>query len=246
MAARDQLMIEITPQVLLKAYACGIFPMAESAEDPALYWIEPQHRGVMPLDAVTVPGRLARTIRNTPYVVRIDTDFPGTIDGCAAARPGRQSTWINSRIRALYGELFDLGHCHTVEVWDGERMVGGLYGVALKGAFFGESMFSIERDASKIALIHLAARLIHGGFNLLDTQFVTQHLRQFGAMEIGRAAFHKRLEKALAVEGSFFALPPDVSPEQVVEIVMAACVHKPTLAKPGTTPGIPAISKRKS
>lgn len=219
MASRDQLMIEITPQVLLKAYSCGIFPMAESADDPALYWIEPQHRGVMPLDAVEVPGRLRRTIRNSPLEVRIDTAFDATIDGCAAARPGRQSTWINSRIRSLYGELFALGHCHTVEVWDGERLVGGLYGVALRGAFFGESMFSLERDASKIALIHLSARLIGGGFKLLDTQFVTQHLRQFGAIEIDRAAFHRRLEAALAVEGQFDALPPDTSREAVLDII---------------------------
>ncbi len=227
MAARDQLMIEITPQVLLKAYSCGIFPMAESADDPALYWIEPQHRGVLPLDSVNVPGRLGRTIRNSPYDVRIDTDFERTIEGCAAARPGRNSTWINARIKSLYGELFKLGHCHTVEVWDGDRIVGGLYGVALKGAFFGESMFSVERDTSKIALIHLCARLIHGGFNLLDTQFVTQHLRQFGAMEIGRAAFHKRLEKALAVEGNFYALPIDAPREEIVRIVVEACVRPP-------------------
>jgi leucyl/phenylalanyl-tRNA--protein transferase len=222
MAARDQLMIEITPQVLLKAYSCGIFPMAESADDPALYWIEPQHRGVMPLDAVNVPSRLARTIRNTPYVVRVDTDFLGVIEGCAGQRAGRQSTWINDRIRSLYGELFALGHCHTVEVWDGTRLVGGLYGVALKGAFFGESMFSHERDASKIALVHLAARLIHGRYNLLDTQFVTQHLRQFGAIEIDRAAFHKRLEAALRVDDADFrALPFDAEPPRVLEIVAA-------------------------
>lgn len=225
MAARDQLMIEITPQVLLKAYSCGIFPMAESADDPALYWIEPQHRGLLPLDAVNVPSRLQRTIRNTPFDVRIDTDFAGTIDGCASARPGRQSTWINARIRSLYGELFALGHCHTVEVWDGDRLVGGLYGVALKGAFFGESMFSFERDSSKIALIYLCARLIHGGFNLLDTQFVTQHLRQFGALEIGRAAFHRRLERALSVEANFNALPADTSRERIIEIVTSANVR---------------------
>jgi leucyl/phenylalanyl-tRNA--protein transferase len=226
MAARDQLMIEITPQVLLKAYSCGIFPMAESADDPALYWIEPQHRGVMPLDAVRVPSRLARTIRTTAMQVRIDTDFEGVIDGCAASRPGRSSTWINERIRALYGELFAQGHCHTVEVWEGARLVGGLYGVALKGAFFGESMFSYARDASKIALVHLSARLIHGGFNLLDTQFVTQHLRQFGAIEIDRAAFHRRLEAALAVDARFDALAPDTVPDRILEIVEAAATRR--------------------
>ena len=175
MASRDDIVIEITPQVLLKAYTCGIFPMAESAEDPALYWIEPQHRGILPLDRVHVPRRLARTLRAVPYAIKVDTDIEGVIEGCAASRPGRRSTWINERIRGLYRDLFALGHCHTVEVWAGQRLVGGLYGVALNGAFFGESMFSYERDASKIALVYLAARLAHGGFRLLDTQFVTDH-----------------------------------------------------------------------
>ncbi len=204
--SRDDIMIEITPQVLLKAYACGIFPMAESADDPALYWIEPQFRGVLPLDSMHVPKRLERTVRTTPLQVRIDNDFEGVIEGCAASRPGRRSTWINRRIRNLYRELFDLGYCHTVEVWDGERLVGGLYGVALKAAFFGESMFSIERDASKIALVHLAARLIHGGFRLLDTQFVTDHLRQFGTQEIERPVFQRLLEEALSADADFKAL----------------------------------------
>src|SRR3972149_2307909 len=142
MATHDEIAIEITPQVLLKAYTCGIFPMAESADDPALYWIEPQHRGILPLDAVHVPRRLARTLRTSTYAVRIDTDIDGIIQGCAASRPGRRSTWINERIRSLYRDLFDLGHCHTVEVWDEERLVGGLYGVALNGAFFGARTFS--------------------------------------------------------------------------------------------------------
>ena len=204
--SRDDIMIEITPQVLLKAYACGIFPMAESADDPALYWIEPQFRGVLPLDSMHVPKRLERTVRTTPLQVRIDNDFEGVIEGCAASRPGRRSTWINRRIRNLYRELFDLGYCHTVEVWDGERLVGGLYGVALKAAFFGESMFSIERDASKIALVHLAARLIHGGFRLLDTQFVTDHLRQFGTQEIERPVFQRLLEESLSADADFKAL----------------------------------------
>ncbi len=206
MAAFDDLSLTITPQVLLKAYACGIFPMAESADDPALYWIEPQKRGILPLDALHVPGRLARSIRQDIFEVRIDTDFAGVITGCAASRPGRRSTWINARIRSLYGELFDLGHCHTVEVWRDGRLAGGLYGVALHGAFFGESMFSNERDASKVALVHLAARLIHGGFTLLDTQFVTAHLRQFGTQEVGREAFHKHLERALSVAADFHRL----------------------------------------
>ena len=218
MAARDQ-RIEITPQVLLKAYSCGIFPMAESADDPALYWIEPQQRGVLPLDGIHLSSRLAQTIRNTPLVVRINSDFAGVIEGCAASRPGRRTTWINGRIRSLYGELFELGHCHTVEVWDGGKLVGGLYGVALRGAFFGESMFSYARDASKIALMHLSARLIYGGFTLLDTQFVTEHLRQFGASEVERPEFHGLLETALARDVDFLALERDLPPERVVEIV---------------------------
>lgn len=221
MAARDQLTIDITPQVLLKAYSCGIFPMAESADDPALYWIEPQQRGVLPLDTIHLSSRLAQTIRNTPLEVRIDTHFHGVIDGCAASRPGRRTTWINGRIRSLYGELFDMGRCHTVEVWEDGHLVGGLYGVALHGAFFGESMFSFVRDASKIALMHLSARLIHGGFTLLDTQFVTEHLRQFGALEVERADFHVLLENALKHDGDFLALEKDVSPARVVEIVTA-------------------------
>ena len=216
MASRDDIVIEITPQVLLKAYACGIFPMAESAEDPALYWIEPQQRGVLPLDQVHVPRRLARTIRQAVYDVRVDTDFDGVVSGCAASRPGRRTTWINPRIRSLYRDLFRSGHCHTVEAWAGGRLVGGLYGVALNGAFFGESMFSTERDASKVALVYLCARLIRGGFTLLDTQFVTEHLRQFGTVEIERTEFHKLLEKALVHEAHFGALPKDASAEEIL------------------------------
>lgn len=215
-ASRDDIMIEITPQVLLKAYSCGIFPMAESAEDPALYWIEPQHRGILPLQNVHVPKRLARTIRTCNYSVCADNDFDGVIDGCAESRPGRRSTWINSRIRHLYRQLFDLGHCHTVEVWDGDRLVGGLYGVALGGAFFGESMFSTARDVSKIALVHLCGRLNYGGFVLLDTQFVTDHLRQFGTVEVGRDDFQGLLEEALKVPADFNRLPGEVSGAEIL------------------------------
>lgn len=227
MASRDDIVIEITPQVLLKAYTCGIFPMAESADDPALYWIEPQHRGILPLDAVHVPRRLARTLRIAPYTVRIDTDIEGVIEGCASSRPGRRSTWINVRIRSLYRDLFNLGHCHTVEVWDGSRLVGGLYGVALNGAFFGESMFSYARDASKIALVHLAARLAYGGFRLLDTQFVTDHLRQFGTVELNREEFHRMLEKALDVQADFLRLPTDAPPEEILSILDTAHAPRP-------------------
>lgn len=221
MASRDDPMLEITPQVLLKAYSCGIFPMAESADDPALYWIEPQHRGVLPIANAHFPRRLLRTVRTTPLVVKTDTHYEAVIDGCAASRPGRTSTWINKRIRTLYRELFQLGHCHTVEVWNGNRIVGGLYGVALKGAFFGESMFSYERDASKIALVHLVARLKAGGFTLLDTQFVTEHLRQFGTIELERDEFQVELEKALQIEAAFSTLPAIVSGAEAVALVDA-------------------------
>ncbi len=222
MTSRDDILIDITPQVLLKAYACGIFPMAESAEDPALYWIEPQHRGILPLHKVHVPRRLRRTLRSTPLVVRSDNDFNAVIDGCAGSRDGRRSTWINSRIRSLYRDLFDMGYCHTIEVWNGDTLVGGLYGVALSGAFFGESMFSFERDASKIALVHLAGRLIAGRFRLLDTQFVTDHLQQFGTIEVDREKFHRLLEHALAANSDFKTLPPITTAAEVLDIIDAA------------------------
>jgi len=198
MTSIDDVMIEITPHVLLKAYACGIFPMAESAEDNALYWIEPERRGILPLDRVHVPKRLARTIRKGGFEVRIDRNFEEVIEGCAAPRSGRRSTWINARIRNLYRELFVLRHCHTVEVWQDGQLTGGLYGVHLGRAFFGESMFSRARDASKIALVYLIARLKYGGFTLLDTQFVTGHLARFGAIEVSREEFQRFLEAALA------------------------------------------------
>jgi leucyl/phenylalanyl-tRNA--protein transferase len=199
MTSIDDVMIEITPQVLLKAYACGIFPMAESADDNALYWIEPERRGILPLDAVHVPKSLARAIRRGGFEVKIDNDFDAVIEGCAAPRIGRRSTWINGRIRGLYRELFALDHCHTVEVWQDGELTGGLYGVHLGRAFFGESMFSRARDASKIALVYLVARLKYGGFTLLDTQFVTEHLARFGAIEVSRQAFQRLLEDALGM-----------------------------------------------
>lgn len=217
MTTRDDIVIEITPQVLLKAYACGILPMAEAADDPALYWIEPQARGVLPLDAVHVAKRLARTVRQDKFEVRIDTDFFGVIGGCGAARAGRETTWINDKIRKLYFDLYDLGHCHTVECWQHGKLVGGLYGVALGSAFFGESMFSYETDASKVALVHLVGRLIAGGFTLLDCQFVTEHLRQFGTIEIDRNEFHRRLERALAAPADFNALPKVTTGETVLQ-----------------------------
>jgi leucyl/phenylalanyl-tRNA---protein transferase len=195
----------VTPSLLLRAYACGIFPMADSADDPTLYWVEPRLRGVLPLDAFHLPKRLARTVRSERFEVRVDTDFLGVIEGCAASRPGRRATWINEPIRRLYGELFRLGHVHTVEAWREGRLVGGLYGVKLGAAFFGESMFSVERDASKVALVHLVARLKRGGFALLDTQFLTGHLAKFGAVEIKREDYLRLLDDALRQEAEFLS-----------------------------------------
>jgi leucyl/phenylalanyl-tRNA--protein transferase len=195
----------VTPALLLRAYACGIFPMADSADDPTLYWVEPRHRGVLPLDGFHIPRRLARTVRSGLFEMRIDTDFDTVIAGCSAGRPGRRVTWINEPIRRLYGELFRMGHVHTVEAWREGKMVGGLYGVKLGAAFFGESMFSVERDASKVALVHLVERLRKGGFRLLDTQFLTAHLAQFGAIEIAREDYLVLLDDALRLDAAFTA-----------------------------------------
>jgi leucyl/phenylalanyl-tRNA--protein transferase len=211
MASRETALVEITPDVLLKAYACGIFPMAESADDPALYWIEPERRGVIPLEGFHVPTRLARSVRRTSLTVVADRDFDSVIAGCGEAGPGRARTWINTRIRNLYRGLYDIGHCHTVEVYDGDELVGGLYGVSLGRAFFGESMFHRARDASKIALVHLVARLKAGGYKLLDTQFVTDHLKIFGAIELSRRQYHKVLAEALIGEADFARLARDGS-----------------------------------
>lgn len=218
MANRENTYIEITPDVLLKAYACGIFPMAESADDPALYWIEPEQRGIIPLNGFHVSSRLARTLRTTPLAVHIDRDFDAVIDGCAEPAPDRDKTWINARIRKIYRALYDIGHCHTVEVYDGEHLVGGLYGVSLGRAFFGESMFHRVRDASKIALVHLVARLRAGGFRLCDTQYVTEHLKTFGAVDVPKKRYHRMLEEALTGEADFAALPTDrlISGEQAL------------------------------
>jgi leucyl/phenylalanyl-tRNA--protein transferase len=206
MTRRDEARIEITPEVLLKAYACGIFPMAESADDPGLYWVEPEWRGVLPLDGLHVPRRLQRTVRSDRFEIRIDHDFEAVIEACAAPAPGRGKTWINRRILKLYRELHRIGHCHTVEAWREGRLVGGLYGVRLKRAFFGESMFHVERDASKVCFVHLVARLKVGGFRLLDAQFLTDHLAQFGAIEISRREYQQTLTEALAGEADFYRL----------------------------------------
>ena len=198
-------MIELSPELLLRAYAAGLFPMAESAEGPDLFWIDPDPRGVLPLDQFHLPRRLRRTLRSSQFEIRVDTAFEAVIRGCAEPTEIRPKTWINDEILRLYRALYEQGFAHSVEAWREGELVGGLYGVALRGVFFGESMFSRTTDASKVALVHLVARLVRGGFRLLDTQFVTDHLRRFGAVEIPRADYHRQLERALGVEAHFVA-----------------------------------------
>jgi leucyl/phenylalanyl-tRNA--protein transferase len=199
---------EITPQVLLKAYACGIFPMAESAEDPGLFWVEPEKRGIIPLDELHIPRSLRKTLKRAPYEIRIDHDFGAVIDACAQETQDRPKTWINQRIRKLYRELHAIGHCHSVECWADGELAGGLYGVRLGAAFFGESMFARRTDASKVALVHLVERLRAGGFELLDTQFTNKHLVRFGAIDVPRRKYSKMLESAVSGSADFFAWRP--------------------------------------
>ena len=193
----------IPPELLLRAYASGVFPMAEHADDPEVFWVRPETRGVIPLDAFHVPKSLAKTIRQGRFEIRYDHDFAGVIDGCAETGEGRVSTWINAPIREAYLDLHRRGHCHSVEAWREGRLVGGLYGVSLGAAFFGESMFSRERDASKVCLAHLVDRLRRQGFILLDTQFTTEHLKRFGAVDVPRRKYEKLLEQALEGEAVF-------------------------------------------
>ena len=202
-------MTAITPQILLRAYAAGVFPMAESADDPALYWIEPDERGVLPLDGFHISRSLRKAVRQKKFEIRIDTAFPDVIRACAERRDSRKDTWINSRIISLYTQLHKINCAHSVESWRDGKLVGGLYGVKIGAAFFGESMFSRETDASKVALVHLVARLRFGRFSLLDAQFVNNHLTQFGAIAIKKAAYHKLLEPALAGEADFSAFADD-------------------------------------
>lgn len=207
MSSRDTASSEITPDVLLRAYSCGIFPMAENAQDPSLFWVEPEIRGIIPLDGFRIASRLARTVRSDRFAVTVDHAFDHVIAGCAAPQPDREDTWINRRIRELYGALHRMGHAHSVEVWDHGVLAGGLYGVSLGRAFFGESMFHTVRDASKVALVHLVARLVAGGYVLLDTQYVTEHLRTFGAVEVPRLRYRRMLDAAIQGQGHFEALP---------------------------------------
>ena len=199
----------ITTQILLRAYSIGLFPMAESAEDKQLFWVDPEKRAIFPLQSFRLSRSLAKTVRSDRFTVKIDTAFDEVIEGCAQPAPDREKTWINSEIRRLYRELFDAGDVHTVECWREGQLVGGLYGVAIGGGFFGESMFHRETDASKVALAHLVARLRAGGYHLLDTQFMTDHLASLGAVEVARDEYRQRLAGAINVAGDFLIWPKE-------------------------------------
>jgi leucyl/phenylalanyl-tRNA--protein transferase len=202
----DPFAIELTPELIIRAYSAGIFPMAEDASSPDLFWVSPEQRGILPLDGFHISRSLRKTLRTRAFSVRVDTDFDAVIEGCATEGEDRDATWINPAIRRIYGELFRRGHVHTVEVWDETELVGGLYGLSLGAAFFGESMFHRVTDASKIALAYLVERLNAGGYRLLDTQFVTEHLRSLGGIEIPREEYELRLAEALELSGDFRAI----------------------------------------
>lgn len=203
----DPFAIEPTPELIIRAYQAGIFPMAEDASSPDLFWVSPKRRGILPLDAnFHVSKSMRKTMRTHPYELRVDSNFPAVIEGCATAGTDRDTTWINATLRRLYGQLFGRRICHTVEVWDGSRLVGGLYGLSLGGVFFGESMFHRVTDASKIALVHLVDRLRAGGYTLCDTQFVTEHLKTFGGVDVSREEYDERLAEGLRLRGDFYAL----------------------------------------
>lgn len=201
----DPFDVEITPELIVRAYRAGIFPMSESAGATDVFWVSPEQRGIIPLDRFIASASLRKAIRKTPFRIKIDTDFEAVIEGCASVGEDRHETWINATIRSVYGDLFRRGIAHTVEVWDGAQLVGGLYGLAIGGAFFGESMFHRRTNASKIALAHLVDRLKTGGFSLLDTQFMTDHLASLGGIEIPRADYEEMLATALEHQGNWRA-----------------------------------------
>ena len=209
--------MEITPDLLLQAYRIGVFPMGERRDDPKLYWLDPRLRAVLPLDAFHLPRRLARTVRAGYFEVSADTAYLDVMRACAEPRPGHPESWINDPLLDLYSELYARGHAHSIECRVGGRLVGGLYGVSVGAAFFGESMFSRQRDASKVALVHLVARLITGGFRLLDCQFMTEHLRNFGAVEVSREIFRELLSDAVDRPAVFQRDLGDADPCAIVQ-----------------------------
>jgi leucyl/phenylalanyl-tRNA--protein transferase len=203
----------ITPELLLNAYAAGIFPMAETRDDPDVFWVDPRRRGIFPLERFHISRSLARRMRRWPHSVSINRAFGDVVDACA----DRNETWINAEIRSLYLQLHRMGHAHALEIWEDDALVGGVYGVTLGAAFFGESMFSRRTDASKVALAYLVDRLRQGGFRLFDAQFLTPHLASLGAIEVTRAEYHRQLEKAIAGHGDFITPPLPDTPQAVVQ-----------------------------
>lgn len=189
---------EITPEILLRAYSIGVFPMAESADDPEIFWVQPDMRGIVPLNDFHVSKSLAKAIRKHPFEIRVDTAFAEVMRKCGESVEDRPTTWINSTILSLYTALHQMGHAHSVEAWEGDELIGGLYGVSLGAAFFGESMFSRRTNASKICLVHLVERLKANHFRLLDTQFTTEHLKTFGAIDIPKAQYEILLTDAVS------------------------------------------------
>ncbi len=212
----------LTPDLLLRAYRSGVFPMAEGRSDPVIHWIDPQRRAIFPMPGFHTSHSLARHIRRTQPRVTVDTNFAAVVRGCA----NRPETWINAEIFAAYTALFDQGHAHSLEVWQGAELIGGIYGVALGAAFFGESMFSAQVNGSKMALVYLMHRLQAGGFTLFDVQFMTDHLASLGAVEISRAAYRKRLGAALATQAQF--APNDYPPEPEAGFVLSGTSHRST------------------
>lgn len=207
--------LELTPELVLRAYGAGVFPMADHADAADVYWVDPRKRGILPLNGFHLSRSLRKRLVKADYKVRIDTAFDAVVDACA----DRSETWINPVIRQLFIDLHRMGHAHSVEVWQEDALIGGLYGLRLGAAFFGESMFSVRRDGSKIALAWLVARLRAGGFTLLDTQFTTPHLESLGARAVPRAHYHELLDRALAQRGDFYSLPADASAETVVQLI---------------------------
>ena len=221
----------LDPELLLRAYRIGAFPMADSVDAEDVFWVEPKRRGVIPLGGYHLPRSLAKTLRSERFTVTADRDFGGVMRACAEATPGRPDSWINATILEAYGALHRRGNAHSIECWQDGALVGGLYGVKLGAAFFGESMFSRVRDASKIALAHLVARLRVGGFQLLDTQFLTSHLASFGAVELPRAAYKRQLDGALSGTGDFFALDTLAGASLSTGALPAATVSGPVAGK---------------
>ncbi len=207
----------ITPEIVLRAYAVGVFPMAENADNLALHWVEPDERGIIPLETFHVSHSLRKVVKRNEFEVRVDTAFPSVIAACAEPTEGRPSTWINGPILTLYNELYEMGHAHSVECWQDSKLVGGLYGLELGAAFFGESMFSRKSNASKVALVHLVARLKHGNFQLLDAQFMNAHLVQFGTVPISRAMYLDKLATTLQQSAQFQAFKEDENGFQVLK-----------------------------